>query len=78
MCGFRPAMEGRRKCAFCAETASRLQSQRGKIRRDRLRAAGLCTKCGGPTDGAHVTCAACRERWQGYSRKTRQRRRDTV
>lgn len=40
-----------------------------KALRDRRRAAGLCTKCGAPSDGKYI-CAACAARANALRRET--------
>ena len=61
-----PNGEKGRMCDKCREYTARFREanrQQAKERRERLRAKGMCTRCGEMTaDAGHVTCWKCRAR----------------
>lgn len=64
-------------CESCAERYRKYNAEHdalGKARklRSERRASGVCTKCGGETDGRWKMCQKCRE----YSRKYQQARKE--
>ena len=70
--GANPVAPGRPLCVECQIKHDTEQTNR----RNRWRAEGRCTRCGGETDPDHVQCAKCREEMKGIRNRAAKKWRD--